>query len=238
MTQVEVTYCHKTQVATCNKSSISPLQRQKPKVYSPFQVLLGKPAFCSGVIKRNKPTKERKLETRNILFHRWQSFHGRLKRKTTWSRVVAALCRSFVVRLHWSTEKHAPICHAGIFLHVMNSLIVYLLFFYTFGVKCLHTILAKKRVFLRLILIFEISHPHTLTHKKFSHTIHWSVNQRTEFQGQIQDFLGGGALVSCSTSTPINHIVFFCLQNTSCVRKPQVISGLGGGGCAPPAPTP
>ena len=23
-------------------------------------------------------------------------------------------------------------------------------------------------------------------------------------------FLGGGALFSCSTSTPINHIVFFC----------------------------
>ena len=37
-------------------------------------------------------------------------------------------------------------------------------------------------------------------------------------------FLGGGALVSCSTSTPINHIVFFP-QNTSCIRKPQVISG-------------
>ena len=50
-------------------------------------------------------------------------------------------------------------------------------------------------------------------------------------------FLGGGALVSCSTSTPINHIVFF-LQNTSCIRKPQVISGGGGGGCAPPAPSP
>ena len=30
-------------------------------------------------------------------------------------------------------------------------------------------------------------------------------------------FLGGGALVSCSTSTPINYIVFFFfLQNTSC----------------------
>ena len=44
-------------------------------------------------------------------------------------------------------------------------------------------------------------------------------------------FLGGGALVSCSTSTPINHIVFyFILQNTSCIRKPQVISGGGGGG--------
>ena len=35
-------------------------------------------------------------------------------------------------------------------------------------------------------------------------------------------FLGGGALVSCSTSTPINHILFS--QNTSCIRKPQVIS--------------
>ena len=51
-------------------------------------------------------------------------------------------------------------------------------------------------------------------------------------------FLGGGALVSRSTSTPINHIFFF-LENTSCIRKPQVISGgRGGGGCAPPAPTP
>ena len=40
-------------------------------------------------------------------------------------------------------------------------------------------------------------------------------------------FLGGGALISCSTSTPINHIVFFW-QNTSCIRKPQVISGKGG----------
>ena len=39
-------------------------------------------------------------------------------------------------------------------------------------------------------------------------------------------FLGGGALVSCSTSTPINHIGFFS-QNTSCIRKPKVISGGG-----------
>ena len=36
--------------------------------------------------------------------------------------------------------------------------------------------------------------------------------------------------MSCSTSTPINHIVFFFLQNNSCIRKPQVISGGGGGG--------
>ena len=110
------------------------------------------------------------------------------------SRRCRLLYRVFVVRLHWSTEKHAPSCHAGIFLRVMNSQIVYLSFFYTFGVKCLHTILAKKRAFLRLILIFEISHPHTLTQKKFSHTIHWSVSQRTELQGQggSRNFFGRG----------------------------------------------
>ena len=33
-------------------------------------------------------------------------------------------------------------------------------------------------------------------------------------------FLGGGALVSCSTST-------YTLHNTSCIRKPQFISGGG-----------
>ena len=49
-------------------------------------------------------------------------------------------------------------------------------------------------------------------------------------------FLGGGALVSCSTLTPINHIVFF-LQNTSCIRKPQAISG-GGEGAHPLHPPP
>ena len=49
-------------------------------------------------------------------------------------------------------------------------------------------------------------------------------------------FLGGGELVSCSISTPINHIVFF-LQNTSCIRKPQVISG-GGGGVRTPCTLP
>ena len=37
--------------------------------------------------------------------------------------------------------------------------------------------------------------------------------------------LGGGALFSCSTSTPINQIVW---QNTSYIRKPQVISEGGG----------
>ena len=47
-------------------------------------------------------------------------------------------------------------------------------------------------------------------------------------------FLGWGALVSCSTSTPTNHIVLFFAEY-SCIRKPQVISGVGGGGgCAHP----
>ena len=51
-------------------------------------------------------------------------------------------------------------------------------------------------------------------------------------------FLGGGVLVSCSTSTPsINHIVFFFWQNTSCIRKPQAISG-GRGGAHPVHPAP
>ena len=48
-------------------------------------------------------------------------------------------------------------------------------------------------------------------------------------------FLGGGALVSCSSSTPINHIVFcfFC-------RIPVVLENgrSSQGGCAPPAPSP
>ena len=50
-------------------------------------------------------------------------------------------------------------------------------------------------------------------------------------------FLGGVALVSCSTSTPINHIVFF-LKNTSCIRKPQVMSGGGGTPCTLPLDPP
>ena len=46
-------------------------------------------------------------------------------------------------------------------------------------------------------------------------------------RGGSRIFLGGGALVSCSNSTPINHIVFFC-------RIPVVLenrrSSQGGGG--------
>ena len=55
----------------------------------------------------------------------------------------------------------------------------------------------------------------------------------TYSRGGSRIFLGGGALISCSTSTPINHIVFFW-KITSCIRKPLVISG----GCAPLAPSP
>ena len=51
-------------------------------------------------------------------------------------------------------------------------------------------------------------------------------------------FLGGGALVSCSTSTSLNHIVFFFWQNTSCIRKPAGHLGGGGGGTRPLHPPP
>ena len=55
-------------------------------------------------------------------------------------------------------------------------------------------------------------------------------------RGGSRIFFRRGALVSCSTSTPINHIVFF-LQNTSCIRKPQVIWG-GGEGVRTPCTLP
>ena len=49
-------------------------------------------------------------------------------------------------------------------------------------------------------------------------------------------FLGGGALVSCSTLTPINHILFFFFGRIPVVLKNRRSSQ--GGGCAPPAPSP
>ena len=42
-------------------------------------------------------------------------------------------------------------------------------------------------------------------------------------------FLGGGALVSCSPSNTNKPHSFFLLQNTSCIRKAQVISRGAGG---------
>ena len=50
----------------------------------------------------------------------------------------------------------------------------------------------------------------------------------------LGSFFGGGALVSCSTSKPINHMVFFFWQYTGCIRKPQVISGRGAHPLHPP----
>ena len=67
---------------------------------------------------------------------------------------------------------------------------------------------------------------------------YWLIMLSLQTQGRIQDFfLGGGALVSCSTSTPINHTVFF-LQNTCCIRKPHVISGEGAHPSHPPLDPP
>ena len=49
-------------------------------------------------------------------------------------------------------------------------------------------------------------------------------------------FLGGGALVSCSTSTPINHIVFFfCIIPVVLENR---MSSQGGGGAHPLHPPP
>ena len=45
-------------------------------------------------------------------------------------------------------------------------------------------------------------------------------------------FLGGGALVSCSTSTSINHIVFFC-RIPVVLEKRRSSQGKGGGGRTP-----
>ena len=62
-------------------------------------------------------------------------------------------------------------------------------------------------------------------------------NDRDNDERRGKEGEGGGALVSCSTSTTINHNVF--LQNTSCIRKPQVISGgRGRGGAHPLHPPP
>ena len=60
------------------------------------------------------------------------------------------------------------------------------------------------------------------------------------FRGGSRIFFRRGCtrlLLYFNTNKP--HSFFFFLQNTSCIRKPQVISGRGGGGgCAPPAPSP
>ena len=65
-------------------------------------------------------------------------------------------------------------------------------------------------------------------------------SRETETGVDPGSFLGGGAFVSCSTSTtstPINHVAFFFfLQNTSCIRKLQVISGRGGAHPLQPPP--
>ena len=52
-------------------------------------------------------------------------------------------------------------------------------------------------------------------------------------RGGSRIFLGRGALVSCSTSTPINHIVFFVFAEYQLYYK---TAGHLRGGCTPPAP--
>ena len=65
--------------------------------------------------------------------------------------------------------------------------------------------------------------------------VHLSLEIFVPIRGGSRIFFRRGGLVSCSTSTPINHIFFF-LQNTSCIRKPQLISGRGGANPLHPSP--
>ena len=51
-------------------------------------------------------------------------------------------------------------------------------------------------------------------------------------------FLGGGALVSCFTSTPINHIFFFCRIPVVLENRRSSQGGWGGGGAHPLHPPP
>ena len=51
-------------------------------------------------------------------------------------------------------------------------------------------------------------------------------------------FLGGGALVSCSTSTPINHIVFFFCRITVVLENRRSSQEEGGWGAHPLHPPP
>ena len=51
--------------------------------------------------------------------------------------------------------------------------------------------------------------------------------------GRIQEFLAGGALVSCSTATPINHRVFFFFGRIPVVLENRRSSRGEGGGAHP-----
>ena len=67
------------------------------------------------------------------------------------------------------------------------------------------------------MLVFSVTPSKIDQNKNQNHS-----TDKVQNRADLGFFLGGGALVSCSTSTPINHIFFW--QNTSCIRKPQVIS--------------
>ena len=126
------------------------------------------------------------------------------------------------------------------------SLEIVLLLFYTLSNKILHqallgfTSVCKSRIqslFSNNAGQCIILPPQSYRQKSNSHTIF--MLYKIAFVAGIRAgadpgfFLGGGALVP---STPITRIVFFFLQNTSCIRKPQVISG--GGGLRTPALSP
>ena len=95
-----------------------------------------------------------------------------------------------------------------------------------------------------LVLIFRIKEEgypfETSTDQKcffsFEFTERFGYETLAFVRGGSRIFLGGGALVSCSTSTPINRIVFFLFCRIPLVVLENRRSSQGG--CAPPAPSP
>ena len=73
----------------------------------------------------------------------------------------------------------------------------------------------------------------TCKRMQYSKLVLWKGHHLSVEAGADPGFiLWGVAVVSCSTSTPINHIVFFC--RIPVVLENQVISGWGGRGGAHP----
>ena len=74
----------------------------------------------------------------------------------------------------------------------------------------------------------KIHHNYTIIHSKY-----FSVSDWLKPGAYPGIFLGGGALVSCSTSTPINHIAFFFFCRIPVVLQNRRLSWGGGGVCTP-----
>ena len=78
--------------------------------------------------------------------------------------------------------------------------------------------------------LLSLSKCRWLVEQDFSITIFASTWHARFCRGGSRIFLGGGALISCSTSTPINHIVFFFRIPVVLENRRSSQRGRGGGG--------